>query len=398
MNLIDIIKEALSSLRLNFKRTLLTVLGIVIGIFAVTIMLALGDGVKKSIAGDIGSYSDGDISINAYNENQILNPDDLDWIRSQAYVKNALAIDQSSKEVYAFGKKLHPNLIAVNGPYSDIKKIQVLEGQVFDWVDNNLDRKIVLADERFAKSFKKEMKKDAFGETLLINDQTFEIVGVIKIGSGAGARWGDGNIYLPSSSMSQYITGRKGTNRIALNLKNSDFYAPAMDHLKKSLNLSRGLSILSDDFVEVESSREWLEQSKKITGKFNLLLGVIGGISLLIGGIGTMNMMLTTISERTKEIGLRKAIGAKDTDITFQILIESILLTLVGGILGVIFTIFIVLVANNFIPESLGFKLSVSPSVVGIALFVSAVVGVVFGVGPAKKAAKLQPVDALRSD
>lgn len=398
MNIIDIIQESLRSLKMNLKRTFLTVLGIVIGIFAVTIMLSVGDGIKKSISADLNSAKQGDVTIRSGNSNRQLDKVDLNWVKNQLYVKEVIAINQAPSGFVRFSDKdFNINLESIVGPFDKLEKIKLVSGKAFDWNDEELDTQIILVDSVFAQNFLKKTGQNIFEKKITIKGKPYEVIGVYQA-KPSSFQFNDGQAYIPFKTMNSLLSGKNGYSTLAIHLKNQEHYEIASEHLQKGLNLSRGLSAKSYDFVYVNTPQANAEQIKKIAAKFNLFLGIIGGISLLVGGIGTMNMMLTTISERTKEIGLRKAIGARDADITLQILFESIFVTLIGGILGIIFTWIVVLVANPFIPKDAGFKLSMSMSVVSIAVIVSVVVGIIFGVSPAKKAAKLQPVDALRSD
>ncbi len=398
MNIIDIIKEAFHSLRVNIKRTFLTVLGIVIGIFAVTIMLSLGEGIKQSISADLSSAKEGDVVLSVVNDKKLFDAADLDWLQKQLYVKQVLAMNKIYSQKVSFGSQsFNVSMESVLGPFEEIEKMNFVSGKSFDWKNPDLDRLEVLVSSRFAKVFKEKTKQDALHKKLFIKGKKYEVIGIYKDRFSEFAM-DDGTMYVPTKTLAENISGEKGYKQFAVHLKEKDYYKVTSQHIKKSFNLSRGLSEKSYDFVMVNTPQAVIEQTKKFTSKFNLFLGIIGGISLLVGGIGTMNMMLTTISERTKEIGLRKAIGAKNRDITMQILFESIFVTLLGGILGIILTWLIALLVNKFIPEDMGFKLALSLGVITISVSVAVLVGIIFGISPARKAAKLQPVDALRSE
>ncbi len=399
MNILDIIKESFHSLRVNIKRTMLTVLGIVIGIFAVTIMLSLGEGIKESISADMSSARQGDVSLAIASEKRLFDNADLDWLQKQLYVKHVLAMNKIYNQKVRFSDHLfkETEIETLLGPFSELERVHMVSGKQFDWADANFDEPVLLASSSFAENFKKKTHSDVLHKELFIKGKKYQVIGVFKDKTNFYS-WNDGTLYAPYAVFSKEISGERGYRNIALHLKNPDYYKITAEHITKSLNLAHGLPEKSFDFAHVNTPRASFEETKKFTSKFNLFLGIIGGISLLVGGIGTMNMMLTTISERTKEIGLRKAIGARNRDITVQVLFESIYVTLLGGIIGVLITVGLVAIANPFIPEDLGFKLAISMKVILLAVSVSVFVGIIFGISPAKKAARLQPVEALRSE
>jgi putative ABC transport system permease protein len=183
-----------------------------------------------------------------------------------------------------------------------------------------------------------------------------------------------------------------------MNLVDVSYFETYSQHILTSLNASRYVAADSDEFFGVSSAQEFIETALETTAMIGVFLGVIGGIALFVGGIGTMNMMLTTVTERTKEIGLRKAVGARDQDILLQILFESVLLTLLGGAIGIALTYGVAYIANRVLADNAFLSVELSGTVVLYAVIVSFCVGIIFGLYPARNASKLQPVDALRSD
>jgi putative ABC transport system permease protein len=223
-------------------------------------------------------------------------------------------------------------------------------------------------------------------------------------GNEGFGRRSDGSVIVPYAAALGVVTDTKQFSSIGVSLEEQEYYEIAAIHILESLNASRYADGDSEDYFSVSSAQEAIENVQETTKMISLFLGVVGGIALFVGGIGTMNMMLTTVTERTKEIGLRKAIGARDSDVLYQILAESITLTVLGGALGIALTYALSYFANQAFSSNEGggifgeMSMEMSNEVVFYAALVSFVVGIVFGIYPARNAAKLQPVDALRSE
>lgn len=385
-------KEAIGALKSNFMRSALTVVGIVVGIFSVTSMLAIGEGVSQGVLDKFSAFGSGDISI----QGDLL-VDDYNWLSEQKYIDNIIANASVSRATVLVGEtEYSPTVNSVIGDFAGMNSFKVLSGEVYDFFDLSLDEKIVILSEDFTDSLGDDGISVSIGDSIRINGKYFTVAALTDLSSGFGR--GDGNIYIPYQTMKKNLASDSYFSEMSLLLKDQDSYEVVSSHILATLNAKRGLSADNEDAISVESAKDFIESAQETTAMLNLFLAIVGGIALFVGGIGTMNMMLTTVSERTKEIGLRKAIGAHNQDILIQILIESIFMTFIGGIIGIALTYVGALIANNILSDDSIIQVILSFDVMLTAVFVSIFVGVIFGYYPAKNAAKLQPVEALRSD
>lgn len=394
MSIISLIREALQALKTSVLRSSLTIAGIVVGIFAVTSMLALGEGLSSNILDRFSSFSSGDISVSGNLSNQ-----DLAWMQDQPYIESVLASQSiSGVEAVVGGELFNPNLSIYIGDYQNIESPELISGALFDFSDVNNTEKIAIVDEGFVEKVAEDAGIDISSGDITLNGTKFSIVAVIEGGNSDFGRRSDGNIIVPYASAIGLLTSTKQFSSFGVNLVEQEYYEIAAQHILESLNSARYAEKDSSDYFSISSAKDAIENAQEITQMLSLFLGVIGAITLFVGGIGTMNMMLTTVTERTKEIGLRKAIGARNKDILYQILVESIVLTFIGGIFGIILAYGGSLVANKLLESSGVLQLIMSWNVVLLAVTVAILVGIVFGYYPARSASKLQPADALRAD
>ncbi|MFZ1987800.1 MAG: ABC transporter permease [Minisyncoccia bacterium] len=393
MNPKFLISEALQSLRSNLLRSFLTIIGIVVGIFSVTAMLALGEGLSANILDRISSFSTGDVTVSGE-----VTYADYTWITEQTYVSTSLAsLSVNNAEVIAFGSDFAPTIQAVVGDYEGVQSYELVEGEVYDWTDVGYAEFVAVVSDGFADAVEEETGQSVIDQPINIGGQKFMVIGVIEASTGGFTR-GDGTVLIPYERTVGTLTNTKNFSSVAVLLKDSTYFEIAGQHILQSLNASRQLASDSEDVFSVENSQSMIETAQETTQMLSLFLGIVGSIALFVGGIGTMNMMLTTVTERTKEIGLRKAVGARDTDIMIQILIESIALTTLGGIIGILLSLVGGAIANQIFADSEIISVVINTQVIMLAVFISIAVGVVFGLYPARNASRLQPVDALRTE
>ena len=395
MKFFYVLEEAIQALRSNVLRSLLTIVGIVVGIFSVTMMLALGAGLSSNILNTFNSFITGDITVAG-----TLTLADLSWTKEQGYVKAALASMQiRNTSVTALGSTFAPTIQYSVGDYQTVAHPTVVSGTLFDFNDTTFGEPVAIVDEGFVNAVQTLTKQSVASSTIAIGGQQYRIVAVIEGGTGGFGRRGDGTIIVPYHTAVGVLTNSTGFTTMAVSLADQSYYEIAGKHILEALNVSRAVAKDSEDEFAVTTAQDAIKSAQSTTSMLSIFLALIGGIALFVGGIGTMNMMLTTVTERTKEIGLRKAIGARDRDILLQILAESVTLTLLGGVIGIALTYGVSLVANKFlVATSSPISLQLSLTVVILATVVSFVVGIVFGIYPARNASKLQPVDALRAD
>jgi ABC-type antimicrobial peptide transport system permease subunit len=389
-----VLEEAIQALRSNALRSALTIIGIVVGIFSVTAMLALGEGLSGNILERFNSFTSGDITVSGE-----VTQADLAWVKSQPYVAASL-VTRSLPNVtaIAFGSSFSPTVEVALGDYTAVKGLPLVSGTGFDFTDAAFNDAVVIIDERLVESVEEETGQDISTGSITLGGQKFTVIGVVESSTGGFGRRGDGSIIVPYASSIGVLTNDTLFSSMGVSLVESDYYEVAGKHILEALNTSRGGAKDSEDYFSVSSAKEAIETAQETTSMISLFLGLVGGIALFVGGIGTMNMMLTTVTERTKEIGLRKAIGARDRDIMFQILAESIMLTTIGGAIGIALSYAGSLIADTVLAEDSVISVVMSGSVVAYATIVAIVVGIVFGIYPARNASKLQPVDALRAE
>ncbi|MFT5832041.1 MAG: putative ABC transport system permease protein [Candidatus Paceibacteria bacterium] len=394
MNPFNVFLEALQALRSNALRSSLTIVGIVVGIFSVTAMLALGEGLSGNIEERFNNFTSGDITVVGDITEQ-----DFGWLQSRPYALVVVGTQSASGVTTIFsGSDFDPSIQTILGDYEAITGFELISGKSFDFTDPDFDERVAIVDEGFLESVETDTGTDASTGVVTLNGQRFTIIGVREGGNGGFGRRGDGAIIVPYAAALGVVTNTTHFSSVGMNLKDVSYYETYSQHILTSLNASRYVKADSDEFFGVSSAQEFIETALETTAMISVFLGVIGGIALFVGGIGTMNMMLTTVTERTKEIGLRKAVGARNKDVLLQILFESILLTLFGGAIGIAITYGVAFVANRVLAENNFLSVEMSGTVVLYAVIVSFCVGIIFGLYPARNASRLQPVDALRSD
>lgn len=406
MNLGQAILEALESLAANKLRSILTILGIVIGVGAVIAMLAVGTGAQDTITGSISGIGSNLLFVFRGNQTtevsrvEPLTLEDaeamLDQFQAPSVDKVAPVVNDDVKISYA-GKSVSTSLTGVTPAYAGARNYAVTEGE-FITEDQYLGQASVVligpdvADELF------DRREGLVGETVRIEGQPFRITGVLESKGGSAFGSQDNVIMVPFSTAQARIT-RRSFNRVDLilvSVLNADQMAQATEEISQILRNRHRTKIGEDDFT-IFSQQDFVSTAKTITGVLTIFLGGIAGISLLVGGIGIMNIMLVSVTERTREIGLRKALGARKKDILIQFLTESSLLSLFGGVVGIGLGWTIAFVVGKIAAASgTPFYPKVGLQAILLATVFSTAVGLFFGIYPANRAANLEPVEALR--
>lgn len=399
--------EALESLSGNKLRSGLTVLGIVIGVAAVIAMLAVGRGAEASITGSISGIGTnllfvfrGDQADNVRNPKP-LTLGDADALRDQFAAPSIAAVApalQGDVTVAFGGEQTSPQLFGVTPEYFQVRNLNLTEGELITQ-EHILGRAsvVILGTEVAENLF--GHADGITGETVRIEGQPFRVIGVLESKGGGAFGSEDNQVLVPFTTAQTRLIRRATSDRvdvIFVQAASGDVVAQATDEISTILRTRHRTEIGADDFT-VFSQQDLLTTFQSITGILTIFLGGIAGISLLVGGIGIMNIMLVSVTERTREIGLRKALGARRRDILIQFLTESSLLSLIGGIIGILFGWLISFGVGQIAAASgTAFTPVVGADAIALATLFSAAVGLFFGIYPANRAASLEPVEALR--
>ncbi|KKS24047.1 MAG: ABC transporter, permease protein [Candidatus Nomurabacteria bacterium GW2011_GWC2_41_8] len=400
MKAIDIAQETYSSLSSNKARSGLTMLGIIIGIASVIAMVSIGNGAKASIQSSIEGLGSNLLVIlpgvvqpgrgivsSGRGTAQTLENEDIDIIKALDGVA-AVSPEVSRRfQVVATGNNTNTTITGATPDYMNVHNIALANGNfISEANERSIGRQAVLGATVAIDLFGNE---DPLGKTIRINKVNFNVIGVLTAKGGAGFSGPDDMVFVPLSTMQKILSGVDYLSTLAVSVTDKNQMAEVKDLATNAL-LDKH-RVAEADF-SIISQEDILGTLTTVIDTFTLFLAAIASISLLVGGIGIMNMMLTTVTERTREIGLRKAIGAKRKDITLQFLSEAVMLTFIGGFLGIVLGWLIC-----FAVTSTGIvRTQVSFSSVLLAFGVSAGIGIIFGYYPARQAAMLNPIDALR--
>lgn len=408
MNSWRFVKEALESLSANKLRTGLTMLGIVIGVAAVVSMTAIGEGASSSITSSIESMGTNLIYVSRAWENA--NPQALTLADAEAIVESggapsvmAVAPSVSTSRTVVYGdESISTTVMGVTPDYETVRNTTVSSGRFVS--DEDIDGKstvAVLGSDVVEELFGSDV--GVIGQKIRIGNMLYDVVGILESSGGSAVGSGDNQIIVPLSTALSRLVARSNANdevdMISVSATDSDSIDAAVSEITSILRARHDISSEEDDDFSILSMETMTEAATSITGVLTVFLGGIAAISLLVGGIGIMNIMLVSVIERTKEIGLRKAVGAKNSDILMQFMVESLIIGLVGGILGVGLAWGLTAVVKNIAAAS---SYNLTPVItfgsVLIAVLFSVGVGLVFGIYPASRASKLEPVEALRTE
>jgi putative ABC transport system permease protein len=408
MNIAQAILEALESLNANRLRAGLTMLGIIIGVGAVIAMLSVGQGAQATITSAISGIGTNLLFVSSGNiNNDVRNPKPLTLADAQAIDDPLVSPDiaavaptiQGSVDVSSTSQKTRRNsIIGVTPDYFPMQNYTLTEGS-FITEDQVLGQASVavigptIADQLYGTH------SGVVGETIRISGQPFHVIGVLTSKGGSSFGNQDSRILVPISTAQARLIHRGTTNevdQILVQATSAGTVTQATDEVSQVLRQRHRTPVGIDDFT-IFSQKDVLSIATTVTGVFTIFLGGISGISLLVGGIGIMNIMLVSVTERTREIGLRKALGARRRDILLQFLTESSMLSLFGGIIGIILGwLLSILIGQIAAATGNPFNPVIGINSILLATLFSAAVGLFFGIYPANRAARLEPVEALR--
>jgi putative ABC transport system permease protein len=411
MKLYRLLMEALENLNANKMRSMLTVLGIVIGVAAVIAMLSIGRGAEASITSRIesmgtnliyvtpGSTTQGGVQ-SASGSAGTLTLDDADAL---ADLSNVVAVSSSTSnfaQVVYQGQNTRTRLMGVTPGYETVSSLTLEDGEFISESDQNARSLVVVLGSTVAENLFGSTA-GVVGQRVRLNGQPYKVIGVLASKGGTGFLNQDDQVYIPLSTALYRLVGGarfRGSSVISQITVKADS-AKSVDQIMSDVTLlmreRHGTVEGADDFT-VTSQEATLSAATQISDTLTIFLGGIAGISLMVGGIGIMNIMLTTVTERTHEIGLRKAVGAKRRDILLQFLVESMVLSLLGGLIGVAIGWGVASLMGQIQFSGSTITPVVSMDSILLATLFSMAVGLFFGIYPATRAARLQPVEALR--
>ncbi len=399
------VRMAFIGLRSNKLRSVLTMLGITIGVASVIVLVSLGQAVDNFVRQQFLGIGTNLLIVfpaeNDQGETQRLNMDEARALADPFRVPDALRVMPQlgiTRDVTYEGNQFSVRILGVTSVYLEIRNRSVTRGRFFTREEYDGQGRVALLGPQAAERIFPD--SDPVGERIRIQGLTFEVIGILNEVGGAGFGPNDDDlIVMPLTTAQARLTGDRlqtGVRPVTLVLvqaRDSESVDLVAQQVRATLREERDISFRDDDSFEIFTQTDLLDSLGNVTGLLTIFLAVIAGISLIVGGIGIMNIMLVTVTERTREIGLRKAVGAQKRDILLQFLVEAVTLALAGGGVGIAIAAGGTLALSAALPD---LQASVQFSSVVLATLISLLVGVFFGIYPANRAASLNPIDALR--
>ncbi|GED27088.1 multidrug ABC transporter substrate-binding protein [Brevibacillus agri] len=403
MSLIECVRISFRSIRANGLRSVLTMLGIIIGVAAVIAMVAIGEGTSSSVASQInglgsnllivspGQATQGRVSLGAGSLNTLTLADAEAIAEKESVAGVAPSVNGRAQIVW--GSNNYSSMLeGTTADFLRVRNAEVAQGRFFTNFEVTRQFNVAVVGTEVVSNLFKDTTTNPVGQTVQINRVPFTIIGVLKSQGSSGMTNNDDRILIPITTAMSRLTGGKNVSTIYVSAASSDTMDAAQQDIRQTLRAQHNLRPQAADDFRITSQSDILSTAQEVSSSMTALLSGIAAISLIVGGIGVMNIMLVSVTERTREIGIRKAIGAKRRDILRQFLIEAVTLSLIGGILGIAIGVGAALLISKL--GSLATSISLTPIL--YAFLTSSLVGVIFGVYPARKAAQLKPIDALR--
>lgn len=401
----ETVAEAVRTLGTNKLRTGLAILGIIIGIGSVIALVSLGTGSQKAIEAQIQSLGSNLLTVTpgfqtsgnirgAAGGGTTLTPADAQAIAASPKITTVAKVSpevERRSQVTTAKKNTNTQVYGVTPVYSEVHKIEISSGSFISTRDvDSMTKVAVLGPQVVADLFGEGA--NPVGQSIRIESQSFRVIGVTVNKGGAGFSNRDDVIYVPLTTAQKILYRMSYLSSIAVEAKNEKVMVAAQDEIGYLLLERHKLTKPENADFRIMSQADILSTASSVTSTFTTLLSGIAAISLVVGGIGIMNIMLVTVTERTREIGLRKALGAKKGNVIAQFLIEAVILTFAGGIIGMAVGV----LASLLISKAISLPFAISPGSILLAIGVSGAIGIIFGWYPAKKASNLQPIEALR--
>lgn len=406
MKTTDLLEESYSALSANKVRSGLTMLGIIIGIASVIAMVSIGEGAQADVASRIQSIGSNLLTVSPGSQQGVgsrgvsggsgsaatLTYEDAEAIKEQVAFIAAVEPEISSRyQVTVRGANTNTSVVGTTPEYVSVKNTELAKGSfISDQNLRSLSKVAVLGPDTVVDLFGENA--DPVGQKIRINNLEFTVIGTTVAKGGTGFGSSDDLIIIPITTAQRYFIGSTRVSSIGIQVETAEYMDAVQEEVTSLLLTRHNIANADQADFRIFNQADLVETASSVTETFTILLGAVAGISLLVGGIGIMNMMLTSVTERTREIGLRKSIGAKGRDIRTQFLIESVTLTILGGVVGIFLGWGISFGVTTFA----GITTQVNISSVLLAFGVSFLIGVIFGYYPALRASKLNPIEALR--
>ncbi len=409
MNLIEVFRIAVESLLINRLRSVLTTLGIIIGVGAVISLVSLGRGVETYIDGEFEALGATllEVSSTQPESQNRTRVEPLSTITAEALTNPAIApsIRQVAMGYRVFGgvtgegQQVSTNIRGVSANYDDVQSWNMLYGSFISELETETTARVAVLGLDVVEDLYADRTFNPVGRNIRINQRVFTIIGVMEERGGAFGASEDNVIFIPITTAQTRLANARSrdggyiVSTIYVEVISEERIDQATREIQTYLDDAHDIRFVDERDYDISSDAGLLDTVEQISGTLTIFLGMIAGISLLVGGIGIMNIMLVSVTERTREIGLRKAVGAKSSNILTQFLIESTILSLIGGFLGIGVGYIAAIVGTNLYEQ---LTMTIEPDVVLLATGVSTFVGIFFGYYPAQRAARMKPIDALR--
>ncbi|MGZ2372036.1 ABC transporter permease [Ancylomarina sp. YFZ004] len=406
MRLINLFKIAIAAIIRNKMRSFLTMLGIVIGVAAVIAMLAIGQGSNASIRDTISSMGTNLITVKPASQSrggvnqgqsnsQNLEVSDVFYLENNSELISAISPEMDGSGQIVYGSNNWPTQIySGNEQYPSIKKYEVETGRIYTTAEIKKAAKVCLVGQTVIENVFAE-GEDPIGKSIRFNNIPFKVIGTLKEkGNNTFGQDQDDMILAPYTTVMKRINRQTYLRAIVISAKSEDQIAATSAEITELLRTAHKLKESADDDFQIRTQEELISNFGSISEMMLVLLGSIAGISLIVGGIGIMNIMYVSVTERTREIGLRMAIGGKGRDVLRQFLLEATMLSVLGGIIGIVLGIS----TTNIVENTLGWPVLITVDSILLSFLFCTFIGVFFGWYPARKASRMEPIEALRHE
>lgn len=385
---LNILKGSLKNIKNNKLRSALTMLGLVIGIATVIILVGIGNGTSNQVTSQVQSLGTNVLTLNINSSDTSLEYSQLDNLLKIDNIESVAPYKSVSSTVTRGDTtSQRASIIATTQEYMNTTNLTISKGRILSVIDLENNSKVCLLGNDIASTL--FSLSNPIGQTIKINGDNYTVIGVITaVGNSMGSNIDD-MIIIPFTT-AKYLGSDTSINSLYIKVQDENKIEKTTSLIENYITQTLGITT---DYFSVSSQDSMLDTMESVNDTLSLLLAGIASISLIVGGIGVMNVMLVSVTERTKEIGIRKALGAKRSDVLVQFLIEALVLCICGGIIGVISGILIGAVLGK-----MGYTFTPNTSIIILSFSSSALIGIIFGIFPARKAAKLNPIDALHTD